>query len=65
MSVGGSCEAAVTARSRCGLVKARGCSEIQHGRRFHLKLKGAVHKSYVQPAIQHGNEAWCLKESEI
>ena len=40
------------------------CGELLHGR-FPLKLKGAVHKSYVRPAILHGSEAWCLKEIEI
>ena len=28
-------------------------------------LKRAVTKSYVRPAILHGSEAWCLKESEM
>ena len=36
-----------------------------HGRRFPLKQKGAVNKSYVRPAILHRGEAWCLKESEM
>ena len=36
-----------------------------YGRRFPLKLKGVVHKSYVRSAILHGSEAWCLKESEM
>ena len=25
----------------------------------------AVHKSYIRPAILHGSEAWCQKESEM
>ena len=29
------------------------------------KAERAVHKSYVRPAILHGSEAWCLKESEM
>ena len=36
-----------------------------YGRRFPAKLKGAVFKSYVRPAILYGNEVWCLKESEM
>ena len=65
VSDGGRCEAAVTVRTRCGWVKLRKSGELLHGMRFPLKLKGAVHKSYVRPAILHGNEAWCLKESEM
>ena len=30
-----------------------------------LKLKWAVYKSYVRPTFLYGNEAWCLKESEM
>ena len=29
------------------------------------KAEMAVYKSYVRPAIAHGSEAWCLKESEM
>ena len=45
VSAGGECEAAVTARTRCGWVKVRKCGELLHGRRSPLKLKGAVYKS--------------------
>ena len=48
---GGGCEAAVAARTRSGLAMSMGCSELLYGRRFHLKLKGAVYRSYVRPAI--------------
>ena len=34
-------------------------------RRFPLKPKGAVYKSYVKPEILYGNEAWCLKENNM
>ena len=51
VSAGGECEAVVTARTRCGWVKFRECSEMLYGRRFPLCLKGAVYKSYVRPAI--------------
>ena len=55
----------MTARTRYGWVKFRECGELLYGRRFHLMLKGAVHRSYVWPAILYGSEAWCLKESDI
>ena len=36
-----------------------------YGRRFPLKLKGAVYMSYVRPKILYGSEVWCLKEGEM
>ena len=42
----GGCEAAVTARTKHGWAKFRECGELLYGRRFPLKLKGAVYKSY-------------------
>ena len=65
MSVGGGCEAAVTARTRCGWVTFMECGELLYGRRFPLMLKGAVYRSYIGPAILHRSEAWCLEESEM
>ena len=65
VSAGRGCKAVVTARTRCGWIKLRECGELLYGRRYPLKLKLTVHKSYVSPAILHGSEAWCLKESEI
>ena len=65
MSAGGGCEAAVSARTRCGWVKSRKCGELLHSKRFPLKLKRTVYKSYAKPAIQHESEAWCQKESEM
>ena len=41
------------------------CSVLLYGKRFPLRLKVAVHNSYVRPAIPHESEAWCLKESEM
>ena len=61
----GGCEAAMTARTRCGWVKHMECGELLYGRRFPLKLIKAVYRSYVGPAMLYGNEAWCLKESEM
>ena len=37
VSAGGECEAAVTARTRCG------CGQLLYGRRFPLRLKGAAY----------------------
>ena len=47
----GGCEAAVTAKTRCGWVKFMDCADLLYGRRFPLRLKGAVYESYVRPAI--------------
>ena len=38
VSAGGGCEAAVTARTRCGWVMFRKCGELLYGRRFPLRL---------------------------
>ena len=65
MSASGRHKASVTARTRCGLVKFRESGELPYGRRFPLKLKGAIYRSYVRLAILHRNEAWCLKECEM
>ena len=51
VSAGGGCEAAVTARTRCWWVKFRDGGVLLYGRRFPLKLKGTVYKSYVRPAL--------------
>ena len=56
MNTGGGCEAAVTARTRCGLAKLRECGELLYGGRCPLKLKGAVYKSYARPTILYGSE---------
>ena len=39
------CEAAVTARIRCERITFRECGELLYGRRFPLRLNGAVYKS--------------------
>ena len=65
VSAGGGCKAAVTARIRCWWAMFMECGELLHGRRFPLKLKRAVYKSYARPVILYGSEAWCLKESEM
>ena len=65
VSEGGGCEAAVTTRTRCGLIKFMEFFELMRSRGFPLMLKGTVYESYVRPAILYGSEAWCLKESEM
>ena len=40
VSAGGGCEAAVTARTRCGWAKCRECGNLLYSRRFPLKMKG-------------------------
>ena len=65
VSAGGGCAAAVTARTQCGLVMFWECSELLHGRKFSLRLKGAVYGSYVGPAILCRSVALCLWESEM
>ena len=55
----------MTARTRCGWVMFREYGELLYGRRFPLRLKGAVYESSVRPAVLYGSEAWCLKESEM
>ena len=62
-SAGGGCEAAVTARTRCRWANLRERGDLLHGR-FPLKLKGAVYKSYVRPAILYGSHTLCQKDSE-
>ena len=39
--------------------------ELLYGRKFPLRLKGAVYESFIGPAILYGSEAWCLKVSEM
>ena len=41
------------------------CGEFLNSRRFTLRLKGAVYKSYARPAILYESEAWCLKGNEM
>ena len=41
------------------------CDELLYGRRFSLRLKGAVYENYVRPAVLNRSEAWCMKGSEM
>ena len=65
VSAGGGCEAAVTARTRCGLVKFMECSELLFSKIFPLRLKGTVYRSNARLAILCGSEPWCLTEGEL
>ena len=65
VSVGGGCEAVVTARTRCWWVKFRECGELLCGRRLPIRLNAAVYKSYVRPAMLYGRETSCLSEGEM
>ena len=58
-------EAAITARTWYEWIKLRQCSELLYGCRCHLKLKGVDYKNYTRPAILHGLEALCQKESKM
>ena len=53
VSIGGGCEAVVTARTRCGWVELRECRGLLYGRIYHLKLKRAVYKQ-----CKASNTAW-------
>ena len=57
MSTSGGCEAAENARTSCGCPKYNECSKLLNGKRFPLKLKGAVPKSYVMQKKLYGSEA--------
>ena len=50
-------EDAITNRTRCWCVKFWEFGELLHGRRFLQKLKGAIYKSNVRPAILNASEA--------
>ena len=65
MSASGGYEAAVTARTRYGWVMLRECGELLYYMRLPPRLKGAVDKSYLWPAILFGSKTWSLKESEM
>ena len=45
VSAVGGCE--VAARTGCGWLMSRECSELLYGWRFPLRLNGAVYESYV------------------
>ena len=55
----------MTARTRLGWKKFRDCGEILLGKRFSLRMKGKVYKSYVRSAMLYGSETWCLRENKV
>ena len=55
----------MTARTEFGWVGHKECAELQHGRKFPLKLVEAAYWNYVRPSMLYGSEACCLKESEV
>ena len=57
MSAAGGCDDAVTAKTRCVWAKLMECGELLYEELFPLKVKAAVYKSYVSPAILYTNEA--------
>ena len=65
LNASGGCEATVTARTRLGWKKFRECGKILFGKRFSLRLKGKLCKSYLRSAMLYGSETWCLREIEV
>ena len=65
VNASGGCEAAVTAKARIGWVKFRECRELLDSKRFSLKMKGMVYRSYVRLAMLYGSKTWCLRENEM
>ena len=55
LNASGGCEAAVTSRTRVGWKKFRECGEILFGKRFSLRMKGKIYKSYVRSAMLCGS----------
>ena len=47
VNTGVGCEAIMTAKTKLRLDEFRECGNLLYGNRFHLSLKGAVYKSYV------------------
>ena len=65
LNASGRCEAAVTGKTRMGWKKFRQCSEILFEKRFSLRMKGKIYKSYVRSAMLYGSEMWYLKENKV
>ena len=65
VNASGGCKAAVTARARIGWVKFRESGELLNSKRFSLKMKGMVYRSYMRLAMLYGSETWFLRENEM
>ena len=46
-------------------MKFREWGELLNSKRFSLKMKGMVYRSYVRLAMLYGSETWCLRENEM
>ena len=55
INLGGGCEATVTHRIRIGWAKFREYQDLLFRRKFPLKIKGIVHKSFME--VKHGAQA--------
>ena len=63
LNASGRCAAAGTARTRLGWKKFRKCGEILFRKRFSLRMKEKVYKSYVRSSMLYGSKTWCLREN--
>ena len=59
------CRAAVTAKNKKCAEIFRKCAEILLGKKFSLRMKEKIYKSYERSAMLYGSETWCLKENEV
>ena len=48
-----------------GLLKFKGCVELQCESRFPLKLKGVVYRSYVRRTTLYESKVWCFNENDM
>ena len=65
LNASGKCETEVAAKVRIGWIKFRECGELLLGRRFSLKMKETVYRSFVRSAMLYRSETWCLRENEM
>ena len=56
LNASGASEAAVTIRTRIGLIKFRECSKLLYGKKFSLEMKGRIYQSCVRSAMLYGRE---------
>ena len=59
------CKDAVTAKTRMRWKKFREGDEILFRKRFSLRMKGKIYKSYVRSAMLYESETWCFRENEV
>ena len=57
VSVGGRCEAAATAMTRCGWIMLGNCGKLLYGKRLSLKLTESVCKSFVRTKVLYESDA--------